>query len=113
MNLVGSDGRRRKDAVSGTQLLAAFTVGGALLALWAYLRWPGAAPASLRGAIVRAVIALVLLQVGLAFLRLGLELAPTLAVLVVVATVVPVLTFAFLASLWFMKSCAEQLRGGF
>ncbi len=49
------------------QLLMAFTLGTALLALWSYLRWPGAAPATMKGAIIRAVLALlVLMQVGAA-----------------------------------------------
>ena len=34
-----------------------------------------------------------------------------LALAVVVGVVVPVLTFAFLASLWFLKVCADQVRG--
>jgi hypothetical protein len=113
MNPLGSIGRRREDEMTGGQLLAAFAIGGALLALWTYARWPAAAPSTLRRALVRVVLALVLLQVGFAALELGVDLAPALAVAVVVGTVVPVLTYAFLASLWFMKSCAEQLRGGF
>lgn len=97
--------------MSAGQLLMAYTIGTAALALWAYVRWPGAAPPTLMRAVLRVVVALVLLQVGLAALDLGLGLAPTLAVLVLVVTVVPVLTFAFLASLWFLRLCAEQARG--
>ena len=33
------------------------------------------------------------------------------AVAVVVGIVVPVLTYAFLASIWFLKICADQVRG--
>ena len=29
-----------------------------------------------------------------------------------VGTIVPVLTFTFLASIWFLKVCADQVRGG-
>ena len=93
------------------QLLVAFTIGTAALALWSYVRWPGAAPRSMRGAIVRAAIAFVLLQLGSALLGFGVEAAPGLAVGVVVCVVVPVLTYAFLASIWFLKVCADQLRG--
>ena len=93
------------------QLLMAFTVGTAVLALWAYLRWPGAAPNTIAGAIIRAVLALLLLQVGAAVLGVGVEAAPALAVGIVVLVVVPVLTYAFLASLWFLKVCADQVRG--
>jgi hypothetical protein len=94
-----------------SQLLMAYTIGTAALALWSYVRWPGAAPRSMRGAIVRVVVALLLLQVGSTFLGLGVEAAPGLAVGVVVLVVVPVLTYAFLASIWFLKFCADQFRG--
>jgi hypothetical protein len=93
------------------QLLMAFTLGTAALALWSYLRWPGAAPATMKGAAVRVVVALVFLQVGAGALGLGVDAAPALAIAVVVVVVVPVLTYAFLASLWFLKVCAEQVRG--
>ena len=93
------------------QLLMAFTVGTAALALWSYLRWPGAAPRTIKGAAIRAVLALVLLQVGAAALGFGVDAAPAFAVAVVVGVVVPVLTYAFLASLWFLKVCADQVRG--
>ena len=93
------------------QLLLALTIGAAALALWSYLRWPGAAPASLRGALVRVAIALLLLQAGAAALELGVDRAPVQAVAIVVGVVVPVLSYAFLASIWFLKVCADQLRG--
>ena len=95
-----------------TQLLLAFMVGTAALAIWSYVRWPGAAPGSLRGAVVRAAIALVLLQVGSALLGVGVEAAPGVAAAigVLVLVVVPVLTYAFLASLWFLKACADLTR---
>ena len=93
------------------QLLLAFTLGTAALALWSYLRWPGAAPATMKGAAIRVALALVLLQLGAAALGFGVEAAPALAVLVVVGVVVPVLTYAFLASIWFLKLCADQVRG--
>jgi hypothetical protein len=95
------------------ELLITFTVGTAVLALWSYVRWPGAAPATMKGALVRIVIALVLLQVGAGVLHFGVDAAPSLAILVVVGAVVPVLTYAFLASIWFMKVCADQMHGSF
>lgn len=95
-----------------SQLLVAFMLGTAALAIWSYLRWPGAAPGTLRGAVIRAAIALVLLQVGSALVGLGVDAAPGVPVAtgVVVLVVVPVLTYAFLASLWFLQACADQLR---
>ena len=94
------------------QLLMAFTLGTAALAAWSYQRWPGAAPATMSGAAVRVVFALVLLQFGAAALGFGMETAPAFSVAVVIAVVVPVLTYAFLASLWFLKACADRIRGG-
>jgi hypothetical protein len=92
------------------QLLIAFVIGTAVLALWSYIRWPGAAPATLKGALLRILIALALLRVGASALDIGVDAAPSMAILVVVGAVVPVLTYAFLASIWFMKVCADQMR---
>ncbi|HKI22395.1 MAG TPA: hypothetical protein VKA24_03155 [Gaiellaceae bacterium] len=93
------------------QFLTTLMLATAALALWSYVRWPGAAPATMKGAAVRVVISLVLLQVGAAAFGLGIAAAPSLAMLLLVGTVVPVLTFAFLASIWFLKVCADQARG--
>jgi len=92
-------------------MLMAFTLGTAALALWSYVRWPGAAPATMKGAALRVALAFVFLQVGAAALGLGVDAAPVLAILVLVAVVVPVLTYTFLASIWFLKVCADQVRG--
>jgi hypothetical protein len=56
-------------------------------------------------------MSLVLLQVGAFAFGLGIAAAPSLAILMLVGTVVPVLTFTFLASIWFLKVCADQVRG--
>jgi hypothetical protein len=53
------------------QLLIAFTLGAAALAIWTYVRWPGAAPATMKGAVVRVVIALALLRVGIGVLEIA------------------------------------------
>jgi ABC-type transporter Mla maintaining outer membrane lipid asymmetry permease subunit MlaE len=97
--------------MSASQLLMAFAVGTALLALWSFVRWPDIAPTTMKAAFFRLVVALVLLQIGATVLGVGVDLAPTLGPLLVVAAVVPVLTYAFLASIWFMKLCADQMRG--
>ena len=93
------------------QLLMAFTLGTAALAVWSYLRWPGAAPATMKGAAIRVALALLFLQIAAAALGFGVDAAPAFAVAVVVVVVVPVLTYAFLASIWFLKVCADQVRG--
>jgi len=93
------------------QLLMTFTIGTAALALWSYVRWPGAAPITMKGAVLRVAIALVLLQIGAVTLEIGIAAVPSLALLVVIGAVIPVLTYAFLASIWFLKVCADQIRG--
>jgi hypothetical protein len=92
------------------QFLTVLTIATAVLALWSYVRWPGAAPATFKGAILRMVIALALMQVAIGVLHAGVDAAPSLGVLVIIGAVVPVLTYAFLASIWFMKVCADQMR---
>jgi hypothetical protein len=94
------------------QFLITLTLATAALALWSYVRWPGAAPATIRGAVLRVGISLVLLQVGAGALDVGVEVAPSLAILILLGTVIPVLTFAFLASIWFLKVCVDQIHGG-
>jgi hypothetical protein len=113
MDPIGSEAERKERGLATGQLLAAYTVGTALLAVWSYVRWPGAAPASLGRAILRMLAALLLLQLGLVALHAGVAASPgtAAAIALLVGTVVPVLTFAFLASLWFLKACADQLRG--
>ena len=92
-------------------LLVAISLGAAVLALWSYLRWPGAAPASVRGAVVRVVVAFALLQVGLVPLDSAGGASVALAALALVGVVVPLLTFAFLTALWMMRLFADMLRG--
>jgi hypothetical protein len=98
--------------VTTGQFLITLTLATAALALWSYVRWPGAAPATITGAVLRVGISLVLLQVGAGALDIGVAAAPSLAILILLGTVIPVLTFAFLASIWFLKACVDQIHGG-
>jgi hypothetical protein len=97
--------------VNGSGLLVVLSLGAAALALWSYVRWPGAAPASFRGAVLRVVVAFGVLQVGAALLDAAAGTSTALAVLALVGAIVPALTFAFLASLWFMRLFADALKG--
>jgi hypothetical protein len=92
-------------------LLLGFAVGAALLALWCHVRWPGAAPANLLGAGLRALLGFVLLQVGVIVLERAVGASTALALLALVGVILPVLTFAFLTSLWVMKLFADALKG--
>ena len=99
--------------MTSSQLLIAFTLGAGALALWSYVRWPGATPATIQGAVIRMLIALAFLKVGATALDIGIAAAPAFAILVVVAAVIPVLTYAFLASIWFMKVLADRMNGAY
>jgi hypothetical protein len=92
-------------------LLLPLALGAALLALWSYVRWPGAAPRSFRGAIVRVVLAFGLLQFGTLPLGAAAGTSTGMVVLAVVGVILPVLTFAFLTSLWIMRLFADSLKG--
>ena len=92
-------------------LLVALAIGCAVLALWAHVRWPGAAPKSLGGAMLRVLVGFALLQLGVVLLEAAVGVSADLALLAVVAVVVPVLSFAFLASLWVLKLFADALSG--
>jgi hypothetical protein len=97
--------------VDGGGLLLPLALGAALLALWSYVRWPGAAPGSFRGAIVRALLAFGLLQLGTVPLDAAAGTSTGVVVLAVLGVILPVLTFAFLASLWIMRLFADALKG--
>lgn len=92
-------------------LLLAIVLSAAALTIWFHLRWPGAAPDSFVDAILRVLAGLALLQVGLFALDAAAGASPGMAVLAVVGVVAPVLTFAFLASLWILKLFADELKG--
>lgn len=99
--------------MSTAQLLLAFTVGTALLAVWSHVRWPAVAPTTIKGAMLRVLLALAVLHAGGTMLGAGIDVAPAWGPLLFVAVVVPALTYAFLASIWFMKVLADQMRGAF
>lgn len=92
-------------------LLLPLACGAALLALWSYVRWPGAAPRSFRGAILHVLLAFGLLQLGTLPLEAAAGSSTGVAVLALLGVILPVLTFAFLASLWVMRLFADALNG--
>ena len=92
-------------------LLFALVVSAGALTIWFHLRWPGAAPKSFVDAVLRVLAGLALLQVGVFALDAAAGASPGIAVLAIVGVVAPVLTFAFLASLWLMKLFADELKG--
>ena len=86
-------------------------VAAALLALWCHVRWPGAAPASFVAGALRVAAGFLLLQFGVLVLEAAVGVSFGVALLAIVGIVVPVLTFAFLTSLWVLKLFADSLRG--
>jgi hypothetical protein len=94
-------------------LLVGLAVGAALLALWCHVRWPGAAPGTLMGAVLRVAVGFALLQAGIVVLDRVVGTSLGVALLALVGVVLPILTFAFLTSLWVMKVFADALKGHF
>ena len=92
-------------------LLFALVVSAGALTIWFHLRWPGAAPKSFVDAVLRVLAGLALLQVGVFALDAAAGASPGMAVLAIIGVVAPILTFAFLASLWIMKLFADELKG--
>lgn len=92
-------------------LIAAISVGGALLALWSYIRWPQAAPKTFRTALLHGIMAFGGLQLGATGLGVAVDTSAQAAALAVVAVVVPALTYAFLAALWMLRLFAGSLKG--
>ena len=86
-------------------------VAAALLALWCHVRWPGAAPAGFVAGALRLIAGFLLLQLGVLVLEAAVGVSFGMALLAIVGVVVPVLTFAFLTSLWVLKLFADSVRG--
>ena len=92
-------------------LILALAAASALLGLWTYVRWPDAAPRNLSRAMLHGILAFAALQVARQGLPFVDHLSGSLAPLAVVALIVPALTYAFLAALWFMRLFAAAFKG--
>jgi hypothetical protein len=91
-------------------LIATFVVGAALLALWCFSRWPGLAPTRLASAMLHAIFAFAGLQVGLAALGYVDSLPQNAVPVAALLSIVPVLTYAFLAGLWVLRLFADAFK---
>lgn len=60
---------------------------------------------------LRVLLGFALLQLGVVALEAAVDVSADVALLAVVGVVVPVLAFAFLASLWVLKLFADALKG--
>ena len=95
----------------GTFIIA-MTVGSALLALWAGVRWPRMGPDTLAGALVQVAVALVagwfLVPAAVAsVVRWDETFGPLIALLLFA---LPALTYLFLASLWAMRVLQQMMQ---
>jgi len=97
--------------VTAAVLIAAIAFGAALLAVWSYLRWPGAAPNTIASAILHAILAFGALQVAAIGLGRAAASSDYAAELALILVVLPALTYAFLAALWVMRLFAASLKG--
>jgi hypothetical protein len=90
----------------------AMTIGAALLALWAGVRFPRMGPDTLAGALVQVAIALVagwvLVPAAIAsVISWDARFGPLIALLLFA---LPALTYLFLASIWAMRVLQEMMR---
>jgi hypothetical protein len=92
---------------------AMFT-GLAVVAVWAHVRFPSLRPGSLLRAIVHVAISFgvfAALPVAIGFL-LPLTPSPTLARYVVLALLIPTLTYVLLTWVWLLARILHDLSGG-
>jgi hypothetical protein len=93
--------------------IVVLTLGAAVLALWAGLRFPRMGPDTLAGALMQVAIALVagwfLVPAAItSVVRLDETAGPLIGVLMFA---LPALTYLFLTSLWMMRVLQEMMRG--
>jgi hypothetical protein len=96
--------------MSTQAVLLIYAVGAAVLALWTDARFPGLAPAGLRGAVMRLAAAFAigyLVSPALTY-AVGAGLDPALAL---VALVLPALVVMFLAAIWAIRMLQGVLYG--
>jgi hypothetical protein len=96
----------------GTFIIA-MTIGAALLALWAGVRFPRMGPDTLAGALIQVALALgagwFLVPAGMASVIRWHETAGPLIGVLLFA--LPALTYLFLSSLWAMRVLQQMMRG--
>jgi hypothetical protein len=96
----------------GTFIIA-MTIGAALLALWAGVRFPRMGPSTLAGALIQVALALAagwfLVPAAISsVIRWDETAGPLIAVLLFA---LPALTYLFLASLWAMRVLQHMMHG--
>jgi hypothetical protein len=99
--------------VSLGAFVIALTLGAALLALWAGVRFPRMGPDTLAGALIQVAVALAagwfLVPAAInSAIRWDETFGPLIAMLLFV---LPALTYLFLASLWAMRVLQQMMRG--
>ena len=95
-------------------LETAMFIGLSLVAVWAYVRFPGLRPGSLMRAVVHVVVSFVVFALLPATLGLVLPAAPSpgLVPYVVLALLIPSLTYLFLSWVWLIGRVLHDLLGG-
>ena len=103
-----------KGAFNLQMLGPAMFTGRGLVAVWAHVRFPGLRPGSLLRAIVHVAISFAVfaaLPTALGFL-LPLTPSPVLARSVVLAVLIPTLTYVLLSWVWLLARVLQDLYGG-
>jgi hypothetical protein len=99
--------------VSAEALLAALTVGSALIALWTDQRFPSLTPRGLmRGLLYVCAAGIALAVMGPIATDILAAPSPARVLVTLFAIALPTLTFAFLAALWMIKLALRSLAGG-
>jgi hypothetical protein len=92
----------------------ALFLGLGLVAVWAYVRYPRLRPGSLVWAVVHVVVSFVVFTMLPTTLSLVLPLAPSheAAAYVVLALLIPTLTYVLLSWVWLLARVLHELFGG-
>jgi hypothetical protein len=95
-------------------LLPAMFIGLGLVAVWAHFRYPGLRPSSLLRAVAHVAVSFVAFALLPAALRLLLPVMSSheLAAFIVLALLIPSLTYVLLSWVWLLARILHDFRGG-
>jgi hypothetical protein len=93
--------------MSAEAFVVCMGLGAAALALWFDTRFPALAPTSLRSALIRLGAAFAVMQIPVVTID-GSELAQLVLIFMVY---LPMLSYAFLAAIWMVKTTTGLMNG--
>ena len=98
--------------VSAELLVALLLAGAAVLAAWTMVRFQGFGPRTVGGVLVTSAVAMILVSALPAWVDgvIGAQV-PAARLVVSICLVLPVFTYFFIASGWFLRMLVELLDG--